>query len=57
MTEQRRGATRFGHLTALNEIRQAQEALLIAFASQDVFIEEKREILVHYLQIATVVPA
>lgn len=43
--------------TALNEIRLAQEALLIAFASQDVFIEEKREILVQYLQIASVDPS
>ncbi len=42
--------------TALNEIGKAQEALLIAFASQDVFIEEKREILVQYLQIASVDP-
>jgi tetratricopeptide (TPR) repeat protein len=43
--------------TALNEIRLAQEALLIAFASQDVFIEEKREILAQYLQIAAVDPS
>lgn len=43
--------------TAMNEIRRAQEALLIAFASQDVFIEEKREILVQYLQIAVVDPS
>ena len=42
--------------TAMNEIGRAQEALLIAFASQDVFIEEKREILVQYLQIAVVDP-
>jgi len=42
--------------TALNEISLAQEALLIAFASPDVFIEEKREILLQYLQIAAVNP-
>ena len=43
--------------TAMNEISRAQEALLIAFVSQDVFIEEKREILVQYLQIAVVDPS
>ena len=43
--------------TAMNEIDRAQEALLIAFASQDVFIEEKGEILVQYLQIAVVDPS
>jgi tetratricopeptide (TPR) repeat protein len=43
--------------TALNDIPRAQEALLIAFASQDVFIEEKAEILVQYLQIASVDPS
>lgn len=42
--------------TALNDIEQAQAALLIAFASPDVFVEEKREILVQYLKIATVDP-
>lgn len=42
--------------TALNDIEKAQAALLIAFASPDVFIEEKREILVQYLKIATVDP-
>ena len=42
--------------TALNDISRAQEALLIAFSSQDVFAEEKREILVQYLQIASVDP-
>jgi len=43
--------------TAMNEISRAQEALLVAFASQDVFIEEKRETLVQYLQIASVDPS
>ena len=42
--------------TAFNAIEQAQAALLIAFASPDVFIEEKREILIQYLKFATVDP-
>lgn len=43
--------------TELNDIARAQEALLIAFASEDVYIEEKLEILVQYLQIARVEPS
>lgn len=42
--------------TALGEIDRAQEALLIAFSSPDVFAEEKQEILIQYLQIAAVDP-
>jgi len=43
--------------TELNAIEKAQEALLIAFASEDVYVEEKHEILVQYLQIARIEPA
>lgn len=43
--------------TAFGDIDQAQSALLIAFASQDVYIEEKQEILIQYLQIAAVDPS
>ena len=43
--------------TALNEIEKAQDALLIAFSSPDVFAEEKQEILIQYLQIAVVDPS
>ncbi len=44
-------------LTAQNEPNQAQDALLVAFASEDVFEEEKLKILVQYLQIAQIDPS
>jgi tetratricopeptide (TPR) repeat protein len=43
--------------TELNEVDKAQDALSIAFASEDVYVEEKQEILIQYLQIARVEPA
>jgi tetratricopeptide (TPR) repeat protein len=43
--------------TAQNKTREAQEALLVAFASEDVFEEEKHEILTQYLQISRIDPS
>ncbi|MFZ8836591.1 MAG: tetratricopeptide repeat protein [Flavobacteriales bacterium] len=40
--------------TGLNQIGKAQNALIMAFESEDVLLEEKHEILVQYLQIAQV---
>lgn len=40
--------------TAMDQVEQAQEALLIAFASEDVIEDEKYEILIQYFQIAAI---
>ncbi|MDC1360366.1 hypothetical protein N8204_00655 [Flavobacteriales bacterium] len=43
--------------TSRNELEKAQQSLWIAFDSEDVLVEEKHDILVQYLQLASYNPA
>lgn len=42
--------------TSRNQIEKAQQSLLLAFDSEDVFVEEKHDIMVQYLRLASYNP-